>query len=77
MRIGKSESFVVKDGKIIIPGVGAFHLYDTHNPPIEIQELMGIIRIALEGSKVKQALAGKEIKRMIYVPNKLINFVTK
>ncbi len=32
-------------------------------------------RLAKENEKVKKYLEGKEIKRTIYVPGKLINFV--
>ena len=35
-----------------------------------------IIIKALERPNVKRALKGKKIKRIVYVPNKLINFVT-
>ena len=36
-----------------------------------------VIVKALKSPKVKAAIKGKEIVRIIYVPNKLINIVTK
>ena len=34
------DLFVERDGRIMISGVVAFHLYDTHGLPIEVTEIV-------------------------------------
>ncbi len=34
-----------------------------------------LVRLALKSDRVKKAIGNKEIREVIYVPNKVINFV--
>lgn len=43
----------------------------------EIANELDIIKESLKNQKVVVALNGKTIQKIIYVPNKVINFVTK